>query len=192
MLINSNDKMLIISLETQQNATMRLNYLTKIQTSLTPKPKDVELLLRMLDYRDNLQLVKTGELITKTSWGATLYSYEPPEVDDFRVYEVESNLVSQLQEAVDLKEMIKFRLEKAGIAVCVSPMGCKMSVSPSLENEEVNGQVDVSKPRGSKPTKMDINLKQGSSFFLKAGVELEFFPPSAEGLSGYHVFVATY
>lgn len=54
-----------------------------VRAGLTPKFKDVETLLRMMTYRDDLleELVNTGEKI-----GPHIVKYDPP-VDEFLVYE---------------------------------------------------------------------------------------------------------
>merc|ERR1711879_194905 len=75
-----------------------------VRAGLTPKFKDVDTLLRMMTWRDDLlsELVNEGERIQEN-----VIKYDPP-VDDFLVYEVSGAVPEGII------------LGKAAIASCVS------------------------------------------------------------------------
>lgn len=126
-----------------------------VRAGLTPKFKDVETLLDMMTYRDDLldELVSVGEVVQDN-----VVKYDPP-VEDFVVYEIHG----------EVKEGL--RLPKASIAAQV--VGSSSVMFMTFEEEEAGETAGAPQV-----------LVKGYTFFAKAGTTL-FVSEIEEGAKLY-------
>mmetsp|Transcript_120125 Transcript_120125/g.224562 ORF Transcript_120125/g.224562 Transcript_120125/m.224562 type:complete len:539 (-) Transcript_120125:138-1754(-) len=141
-----------------------------VRLGLTPKHKDVETMLEMLTYRDDLlnELVNVGEQIQPH-----VYKYNPP-VDDFMVYEVDGPVTDGLL------------LPRASIAACVSgSVSVDFKVCGGQQEQDGTEVVTGTVPwswRGPK------RISKGATFFCRAGTEIYVLDAG----KGSKLFIASY
>jgi len=144
-----------------------------VRAGLTQKYKDVDTLLRMMTWRDDLldELVNVGERI-----GKHVVMYNPP-VDDFLVYEIDGPVPEGIV------------LEHAAIAACISGT-LLVDFKPALSSAQAEVMIegaDIESPipwswRGAK------RIRKGHTLFSRAGTQMIIL--SAD--EGSKLFIATY
>jgi len=145
-----------------------------VRAGLTSKFKDVDTLLRMMTWRDDLldELVNVGERISEN-----VFRYNPP-VDDFLVYEI----TGPVPEGIILR--------RAAIAACISGemlIDFKPAPLPALLPDDVTEGEDLQEPvtwawKGAK------KIREGHTMFSRAGTQMVILS-AAEGA---RLFIATY
>jgi len=140
-----------------------------VRAGLTPKHRDVETLLEMMTYRDDLlpELVCSGERL-----GPNLLKYDPP-VPDFLVYEINGPLPEGLV------------LPHAAITACVQG-SFTVDFRPTPGHRGGHGRFDAASSGLVQEGLQQITM--GHTFFSQAGSEL--IVHGVEGMG--RLFVATY
>jgi len=136
-----------------------------VRAGLTPKYKDVETLLRMMTWRDDLldDLVNVGERVAEH-----VVKYDPP-VEDFVVYEIDGPVPEGII------------LPRAAISACIHGNLMVDFLPMPVEGEEV--------PMSSTWSwKGEKKIRSGHTLFSKAGTQMII--SSAD--KGARLFIATY
>jgi mannose-6-phosphate isomerase len=117
-----------------------------VRAGLTPKPKDVDTLLRMLTYRDDLcgELISTGK---KVADGIELY--DPP-VPEFKVLSVKLGSSGPRKIVLDGPAIVAALMDVSGGDMVVT------ASEPALNEKQA--------------------LAKGGVYFVRSGVELTFAP----------------
>lgn len=140
-----------------------------VRAGLTLKHKDVDTLLGMMTYRDDLlsELVRTGERVAKH-----VVKYNPP-VDDFVVFEVDGPVPEG------------YRLPHAAITACVQG-SFTVDFRPPRGEPANRGLVDASglSPHEHGPQQ----VLMGHTFFSRAGTNLVILSMEQPG----RLFIASY
>jgi len=138
-----------------------------VRAGLTSKHKDVEVLLEIMSYRDDLldDLVNVGESVRPN-----VVKYDPP-VEDFMVYEITGSLEDGLQ------------LDHAAIIACALGY-CTVS----FLWKGVNGTRDSeAEADGDQPWET-LQIEKGHTFFSRAGTLVRVLEMGEDS----RLFIATY
>lgn len=141
-----------------------------VRAGLTQKYKDVDTLLRMMTWRDDLldELVNVGERIAEN-----VVMYNPP-VDDFLVYEIDG----PVPEGIVLDRAAIAAVTSGELTVDFQPVAAHNDGHEDFSQ----GSDDHDAWRGEK------NIRKGHTFFCRAGTQLVI--PNCE--EGAKLFIATY
>lgn len=142
-----------------------------VRAGLTSKHKDVDTLLQMMSYRDDLlpELVRSGERVAEH-----IVKYDPP-VDDFTVYEIDGPVTEG------------FRFPHAAIIACISG-SFQVQFRPPPGHIGGSEVVDAVQARSQVRAKGPVDVKLGNTFFSMAGAELVVLSASEAS----KLFIATY
>jgi mannose-6-phosphate isomerase class I len=145
-----------------------------VRAGLTQKFKDVDTLLRMMTWRDDLldDLVNVGERIKPH-----VVKYDPP-VEDFMVYEVDGPVPEGIV------------LDRAAIVACISGSFVLDFRTPAPEDGDNQGKAAEIFAGADAPFSWrgEKRVIKGNTFFSRAGTEL--IVKSAR--EGSKLFIATY
>jgi len=138
-----------------------------VRAGLTSKHKDVEVLLEIMSYRDDLldDLVNVGESVRPN-----VIKYDPP-VEDFMVYEITGSLEDGLQ------------LDHAAIIACALGY-CTVSFLWKGVNSTRDSEAEAD---GEQPWET-LQIEKGHTFFSRAGTLVRVLEMGEDS----RLFVATY
>jgi len=159
-----------------------------VRAGLTSKHKDVEVLLEMMSYRDDLlsELVNVGETIMPN-----VVKYDPP-VEDFVVYEITGSLEDGLQ--LNHAAIIACALgyctvsflwngkHAAGDSEAPATSAESTTFQPPPRSQECDGKADGEAPWET------LQIEKGHTFFCRAGTLARVLEMGEDS----RLFIATY